>query len=288
MICIPIVSANMSRALADIATAEAIADIIELRVDLLDQPDLPALLKAASKPCIVTNRTKMEGGQFKGSEEQRVLLLRQAIDAGADYIDIEASTPKQYLKPILDSREKTKVILSYHDFSKTPEDLIPLYEIMREFPVEIIKIVTYAQDINDNLVAFKLLKRAREDGQKLISLCMGERGEISRVLSPILGGFLTFGSLDTGKESAPGQIPAAILKNVYRTTTAADSGTISETPAAPMRSRPPSSTSRKSGAAPASRPENSAAVFLSFSSVLHCRRCGVSPSTTVGARAAGS
>ena len=91
MICIPIVSANMSRALADIAAAEVIADIIELRVDLLDQPDLPALLKAASKPCIVTNRTKMEGGQFKGSEEQRVLLLRQAIDAGADYIDIESS-----------------------------------------------------------------------------------------------------------------------------------------------------------------------------------------------------
>ena len=45
---------------------------------------------------------------------------------------------------------------------------------------------------------------------------MGERGEISRILSPLLGGFLTFGSLETGKESAPGQITAVTLKDIYR------------------------------------------------------------------------
>jgi 3-dehydroquinate dehydratase/shikimate dehydrogenase len=45
---------------------------------------------------------------------------------------------------------------------------------------------------------------------------MGERGEISRILSPLLGGFLTFGSLETGKESAPGQITAVKLKDIYR------------------------------------------------------------------------
>ncbi len=50
----------------------------------------------------------------------------------------------------------------------------------------------------------------------MIGLCMGETGEISRILALQLGGFLTFGSLETGKESAPGQIPAFTLKHVYR------------------------------------------------------------------------
>jgi len=205
----------MEKALQDISAAEKIADIIELRLDLIARFDLPALTQATALPCIVTNRTKTEGGQFKGTEAERVEILRQAISAGADYVDIETSTPRELLKYVLDNKSKTKIILSYHNFSNTMEDLEPLYEIMCELPGDILKIVTYAQDISDNLKMFKLLERAQKEGRKLIGLCMGEYGEISRVLSPLLGGFLTFGALETGKESAPGQIPASILKNVY-------------------------------------------------------------------------
>ncbi len=200
----------------DISAAETIADIIELRLDLIANFELSALLEATALPLIVTNRTKTEGGQFKGAEEDRVQILRQAIAAGADYIDIETSTPRELLKSILDNKGKTKVILSYHNFSNTMEDLEPLYEIMCELPGDILKIVTYAQDISDNLKIFKLLKRAKKEGRKLIGLCMGEYGEISRVLSPLLGGFLTFGALESGKESAPGQILGSTLKNIYR------------------------------------------------------------------------
>lgn len=216
MICIPIVAPTLKQALADIDSAKELADLIELRVDLMDDPDIPALLKAAGKPCIVTNRTKREGGQFKGSEEQRIRLLRHAIDVGADYIDIEASTSKDLLQPVLAARAKTRVILSYHDFTRTPDRLESIYEIMKELSPDVIKIITYAMDINDNLAVFNLLKRANRDGRKLISFCMGEKGEVSRILSPLMGGFLTFGSLETGKESAPGQITATVLRNVYR------------------------------------------------------------------------
>jgi len=216
MICVPIVGPSMEKALQDISSAEKIADIIELRLDLIAKFDLPALMQTTALPCIITNRTKTEGGQFKGTEEERVQILRQAMEAGADYIDIETSTPKELLKSVLENKSNTKIILSYHNFSNTMEDLEPLYEIMCELPGDVLKIVTYAQDIGDNLKIFRLLKRAQKEGRKLIGLCMGEHGEISRILSPLLGGFLTFGALETGKESAPGQILASILKNVYR------------------------------------------------------------------------
>jgi len=216
MICVPIVGPSMERALEDLARARPLADLVEIRLDLIDRPDLPTLLKAAARPAIVTNRTKTEGGQFSGSEAERVAWLRQAIDLGAPYIDIEASTAREHLQPVLENKGSTKVILSYHDFSKTIDDLTPLYEIMCELPADVVKIVTYAQDIGDNTKMFALLKRAKQEGRSLIALCMGERGEISRILSPLLGGFLTFGALETGKESAPGQILASTLRNVYR------------------------------------------------------------------------
>ena len=216
MICIPIVGPTQEKSIQDIAAAEPLADLLELRLDLMDEYDLNTLLEASTKPFIVTNRTKLEGGQFRGSEKKRVDILRKAMDAGAEYVDIEASTSKELLKPFLESERKSKIILSYHNFTDTPEELAHLYELMCEMPADVIKIVTYARDITDNLALFDLLSRSKRDGKKLIALCMGERGEISRILSPLLGGFLTFGSLETGKESAPGQITAVTLKDIYR------------------------------------------------------------------------
>ena len=216
MICIPITGPTQHQSLKDIASAEPLADFLELRLDLMDGYDLDVLLNATRKPCIVTNRTKREGGQFPGSEEERVDSLKQAVDAGAAYVDIETSTPKELLKPFLESERKSKIILSYHNFTDTPEELGHLYELMCEMPADILKIVTYARDITNNLALFNLIDRAKKDDKKLIALCMGERGEISRILSPLLGGFLTFGSLETGKETAPGQITAVKLRNIYR------------------------------------------------------------------------
>ena len=216
MICIPIVGPTQHKSLEDIAVAEPLADIIELRLDLMSDYDLDALLTAAKKPCIVTNRTKREGGQFSGSEEERIDVLKQAMDAGAEYVDIETSTPKELLQPFLESERKSKVILSYHNFTDTPEELDHLYELMCGMPADILKIVTYARDIINNLALFNLIYRSKKNDKKLIAFCMGERGEISRVLSPLLGGFLTFGSLETGKETAPGQITGATLRDIYR------------------------------------------------------------------------
>ena len=216
MICIPIVGPSMSKAQEQIESALVIADILELRLDLIVSPDLSALLASITLPVIVTNRSKHDGGQYKGLDEDRLQSLRDALKAGADYVDIEVSTPREYLQPFLEESEPAKIILSYHDFSHTPEDLNPVYETMCEMPGEIVKIVTYARDLSDNLKMFELLKRAKSEKQKLIGLCMGDLGETSRILSPLFGGYLTFGSLETGQESAPGQIPAKILKDIYR------------------------------------------------------------------------
>ena len=67
---------------------------------------------------IVTCRREKDGGRWTKSEEERLMLLRQAIVAGVEYVDLEediaASIPRF---------GKTKRIISYHNFQETPEDL---------------------------------------------------------------------------------------------------------------------------------------------------------------------
>ena len=102
MICIPIVGPSMSKAQEQILSAIEVADILEFRLDLIEIYELSVLLDASSLPVIVTNRSKLDGGQFKGTEEDRVHSLRGALKAGADYIDIEVSTPREVLQPFLE------------------------------------------------------------------------------------------------------------------------------------------------------------------------------------------
>ena len=128
----------MPKALDQMTAAEKFADIIELRLDLIASFDLKILLNAANKPVIVTARSKLDGGQFKGSEEKRVAVLHEALETGVDYVDIEVSTQREYLQPLLESHDTSKIIISYHDFSHTPEDLTPLYETMKALPGEAI------------------------------------------------------------------------------------------------------------------------------------------------------
>ena len=211
MICIPIVSETTETAIKDMARAEKLADLIEIRADYINDLDLGKILAAKNKPVIVTITPKNENGKFEGTEKERTALLRQAVDLGADYIDISIGCPE--LSDLIKYCKNTKSIVSYHNHNKTPGNLQKISQKIENAGADIIKIATFANKLSDNLKIFELIRRSSKD---IIALCMGEQGEISRILGPIYGSYLTFGSLESGSESAPGQIPAQILRDVYR------------------------------------------------------------------------
>jgi len=218
MICVPITAITTAGALQEIQQAEEVADILELRIDYLADPDLAKLLAARKKPLIATNRKTDEGGKFPGTEAERLKLLEEAARLGAEYIDLEWSCGQEVIQRFKElTREgKSRIICSWHNFQETPQDLDQIYSSIKSTGADIIKIVTQATSINDNLRIFDLIAKAQADGQEIIALCMGPCGEISRILAPLLGAYLTFGSLRPGKESAPGQIEARTLRQVYR------------------------------------------------------------------------
>lgn len=207
MICIPITAHSNQEAIAELQKASKLADIVELRIDYIENPDLELLLKEKTKPVIVTNRVKDQGGLFAGSEAERIDLLKEAVRLKADYIDVEYNCVDK-----IQDRGESKLIVSYHDFNETPENVQQIHDDLTKTGADIIKLVTFARDLNDNFRIFELLNNVNVP---TIAFCMGESGLISRVLSPVFGGMLTFASLGEGKESAPGQLTIENCKNVY-------------------------------------------------------------------------
>ncbi len=205
--------------------AAAGAEMLELRFDYLAELNDETVTKIISAakdtqlPLIATCRDAGQGGQGNWNAKQRRETLVAAILAGADFVDCEFSnfTPTATQHAILDALSKNprcRLILSAHNFDRPFDDIELLYESVISFcPQAIPKLVYTARHINDCFAAFDLLHNKDQDA---IIFGMGKMGQISRVLAKKLGSFLTFAALDEQQASAPGQIPIAQIKSLYR------------------------------------------------------------------------
>jgi 3-dehydroquinate dehydratase type I len=216
-ICVSIVEKTAGKALRSIKEVNRWADIIELRVDYLRGVKLPLLLENRKKPFIVTNRRKDEGGQYKGEERKRLGVLQEALDLGADYIDVEFAVERSFLQRLLRDKRDAQVILSFHDFRGTPsiKELQKLFGQMIQLGADVIKIVPFARSWEDNLSVLSLIPFAKERRQKIVAFCMGEKGKISRIFSPFFGAAWTYASIDRSRVSAPGQMTVRELKDTW-------------------------------------------------------------------------
>ncbi len=230
MICVPVLAETNRKALRMMASGFALADMVELRIDRMGAPDLPALVGARKGILLVTNRRKKEGGFFTGPEKDRVNLLAEAARLGADWVDIEASTGRRLISDltakISGPGRNTKMIVSHHELRGTPpwRALRRRYEACRAFGAQVVKIVTYAQAVEDNLRVLQLIPRSLAEGQSIVAFCMGPQGRISRVLAPILGSCISYASLRKGAESASGQPTVSEMRRILQCLKAAVGG----------------------------------------------------------------
>jgi len=217
-VCIPIVESTVEKALIAIKEAEQWADLIELRADYLKQVKLAPLLENRQKPFIVTHRRNEEGGKYKGEEGKRLSVLQDAIDLGTDYIDVELASERSFLQGLIRNKRGTQVILSSHDFQRTPsqKELQSLFDRMVRLGADVIKIISFARSWEDNLTILSLLPFAKARKQEVVAFCMGEKGKVSRLFSPCSGAAWTYASLNKVKASAPGQLTVREVKKIWQ------------------------------------------------------------------------
>ena len=218
IIAVPIVEAAVHRARSKYLRAARKGLWAEIRLDYLEQPDLKRLFRTHPGPVIATNRLAGQGGRWQGSEEERRRLLLEAMDLGADFLDVELAADAAWRQDLWDRRGQAKIILSWHDFAGTPE--APRLEaVMNEMlaaAADVLKVVTMARQPEDNLRVLSLIPRARAQGREIIAFCMGPLGKWSRVVAPLLGSYLTFAPFTKKGASAPGQLTVNELKRAWK------------------------------------------------------------------------
>jgi 3-dehydroquinate dehydratase type I len=220
LICVPVAVKSPEILLEKVKSAvRSTPDLIEIRVDYLEDMnvDFSDIVSKISVPLILTVRRRDEGGLFKFGEKKRVKILEKCIEAKPRFIDLELNMSNSNLERLLElaRQNSVDVILSFHSFKSTPKKEIlvqKIYEAAHK-GAGLVKLVTFARDMTDNLVILSLPQEARNFGIKIISFCMGEKGIISRVLCPFFGSYLTYASIETS--TAPGQIDLEVMRKIY-------------------------------------------------------------------------
>ncbi|KAK4057879.1 hypothetical protein OIO90_001098 [Microbotryomycetes sp. JL221] len=215
-------------------------DAIELRVDLLSpngvaptKPFLPdvnfvaiqlaTLRQKSTLPIVFTVRTVSQGGMCPDDAQDVIFeLMELGIKSGCEYVDMEVRWPPRRMRDLINVKQSTKIIASWHDFSGAlqwdSQEAVERYQAATEYG-DIIKIVTKAHSLLDNCKMLQF-RETFKDGPPLMTLNMGPQGQMSRILNPVFSpvthpllpspsapGQLSFAQVQTGLHLL-GQLPA--------------------------------------------------------------------------------
>lgn len=216
-ICVALMEDDIGKAVRKAVKVDA--DIVELRLDLMHASSGFSRISRIKKPVIVTCMPLWEGGCFEGSEEERALMLHKALDF-ASYVTVELNMDGAARAALVSSAKArgVKVIVAHHDFKRTPSyaEIADVLAREEEAGADIAKIAYMPKNQDDvlNVLSAQALSRV---GIPVIALCMGELGRMSRVVGPMMGGYLTFAAEDGGRGTAPGQYTLSEMKKIRKT-----------------------------------------------------------------------
>jgi 3-dehydroquinate dehydratase/shikimate dehydrogenase len=192
--------------------AEAVkrgAKFVEVRLDFIAKSvDFTRLAPFKGCPWLATFRRPADGGRWPGTEEQRQMLMRQAVVSDHfDWIDIEHD-----IAPTFRRFGKVKRVVSYHNMTETPADLDGIYDEMCTLDADVVKIAVMANSVADNEKVLAIQRRATKP---TVAFCMGEFGFPSRFLALKFGAPWLYAAFNKERGVAPGLPSMDELRTTY-------------------------------------------------------------------------
>jgi 3-dehydroquinate dehydratase type I len=164
------------------------------------------------------------------TEAERRELLEVAIEAGAEFVDVEIESDDAFKQAVIRSARQNgcSVIVSYHNNKSTPgkDELEQIVERCFADGADIAKIACHVESHADaarilGIYAYKpevLNEKAAPESpgaRQILAIGMGEEGKITRVAAPLLGAPFTFSSVAPDQQTAPGQLGMEALESIY-------------------------------------------------------------------------
>jgi 3-dehydroquinate dehydratase / shikimate dehydrogenase len=207
-VCVTVTARTMDELRAARDAAEH-ADLVELRLDFVDRPDVELALRGRSRPVVVTCRPVWQGGGFVGPEDERRQLLLRAQQLGAEFVDIEAAAA--FAGELIANARGRGVVVSSHFFGETPPDLRQVYAAMRGAGAEVLKLAVEVDRLSALDSLFALADDSGPQRQDHVLIGMGAAGLPTRILAARLRNRWTY----AGPGVAPGQVRADRLLHEF-------------------------------------------------------------------------
>ncbi len=229
VVCVPVTGSSDDEILSEIQLIkQTSAQMVEWRADfyekLSDSKSLNKIIKKIFKeleglPFIFTIRTKEEGGNANITKKEYLEANKLVCESNyADIIDVELNLGDELVLELINKAkdENVKVIVSKHDFKKTPTqtEMVASLIKMQKLGADIAKLAVMPNTKKDLLTLLAATDEMYSDHAKIpiVTMSMGKIGISSRILGEVFGSAITFGSVK--RASAPGQIPADELSEV--------------------------------------------------------------------------
>ncbi len=217
-VCVSICDRTSDGLFEKIEASSKWADLLEIRFDCLDPEEIAKVIDRVETPqqphsgsLLATFRPQEQGGQRHLTTDDRRRFWSQGRERSYWGGDFE----EDFIEESAHSRWSNRIV-SHHDFFGSAPNVESIYERLRSTPATHIKIAIQANLITDAIPLWNLLQTAKAAGKHLIPVAMGEAGKWTRILGLAHGAFLTFAAPAAGAETAPGQISAADMTNVFR------------------------------------------------------------------------
>ncbi len=209
MLCISVAPVSRKLAKADLLNAAGQCDLIELCLDhFVKEPDVGDMLQGIPKPILVACRRPQDGGKFEGTEEERMTLLRQAIVAGPEYVELDLETAAKVPR-----FGKTKRLISVTSLGGPPDDLDAVFEEAAAVKADAIKFAWPMPTFEAVWPLLKIMSQRRE--LPIVGLAVGRAALTLALLGRALGAPWSYAAFEKGLESFPGQPTVCDLKENY-------------------------------------------------------------------------
>ena len=210
MICISVTPESRQLAKVDILNAARQCDLVELCLDrLVKEPDVKDLLEASKKPVLVSCRRQSEGGRFEGTEDERIMLLRQAILAGPAYVELDLETANK-----IPRFGKVQRVVSHTSLDRPLNNIETIFDEAVAAKADVIKFTWPTQTLE---AAWPLLAAVSQKRSiPIVGLGLGRCGLTFSLLGRKYGSPWIYAALEKGMEAFPGQPSVGDLDGLYR------------------------------------------------------------------------
>lgn len=211
MICISVTPASRTFAKVDLLNAARQCDLVELCLDrLIKEPDVKDMIEGINKPILVSCRRREEGGQFEGTDDQRMALLRQAIVAGPDYIELDYQSAQA-----IPRFGKTKRVISYTSMARpfNQADIDEIFTEAKQLNADVVKFTWPTPTLD---AAWPLLAAvAKKHAIPAVGLGLGRAGLTFSLLGRKYGSPWIYAALERGMEAFSEQVTVGELDEYY-------------------------------------------------------------------------